>query len=466
MAEPAESLFPDAPEVPDARAATGIVPSQGLRQLIRKKAIWAEREIPEAQIQPASLDLRLGAVGYRIRASFLPGPGATVREKIDAFAMHEIDLTEGTVLEKGCAYIVRLQEHLHLTRGLAGVANPKSSIGRLDVFTRVITDYAMEFDTIAPGYKGPLYAEIAPLAFSVVVRQGSRLGQLRLKRGSPALSNAALRALYRRMHPPRPDTPGGAGQIEESLGGVGQINESDTPDGVGQTKESLGGAGFINESSTPDGAGQINESGQFGTSLGEEDAEDAKTYRGGFPISVDLSGAAGGMDEGDGPQPIGWKARRHAPLVDVDAKDQYDPLDFWEPVWPQNEKGESGNGIILDPNDFYILASREAIGVPPDMAAEMVAYDTMVGEFRVHYAGFFDPGFGYGDAGGESAGGTRAVLEVRAHEVPFMVEHGQIVGRLIYEKLASLPDKLYGQDIGSSYQRQGLKLGKQFKAVG
>ena len=220
--EPAESLFPDAPSEPDARAATGVVPSQGLRQLIRKKAIWAEHEIPEAQIQPASLDLRLGAVGYRIRASFLPGPGATVREKIAAFAMHEIDLRGGTVLEKGCAYIVRLQENLHLTRDIAGVANPKSSIGRLDVFTRVITDHASEFDTIAPGYKGPLYAEIAPLAFSVVVRQGSRLGQLRLKRGSPLLSNAALRELYGRMHA-RPD---GVGQIKE-LPELGEISEQE-----------------------------------------------------------------------------------------------------------------------------------------------------------------------------------------------------------------------------------------------
>ncbi len=431
MAEPAESLFPDAPEDADPRAATGVVPSQGLRQLIRKKAIWAESEIAEDQIQPASLDLRLGATAWRIRASFLPGPGSSVQDKIAGFAMHEIDLAAGAVLEKGCAYIVRLKESLHLTRDIAGHANPKSSVGRLDVFTRVITDRASEFDTIAAGYKGPLYAEIAPLAFSVIVREGSRLGQLRLKRGSPALSNAALRELYRTMHPEpaesADDPPGEAGEDQES--------------------------------------GKTNESAWSG-----EDAAD--TYRGGFPISVDLAQPAGQSG------PIGWKAKNHAPLIDVDVKGKYDPFDFWEPVFSTGE-----SGIILDPNDFYILASREAISVPPDYAAEMVAYDTMVGEFRVHYAGFFDPGFGYGEAGGASlregdapasagqagtggTGGTRAVLEVRSHEVPFMVEHGQTVGRLIYEKLAAVPDKLFGQDIGSSYQRQGLKLGKQFRAAG
>ncbi len=435
MAEPAESLFPDAPEDADPRAATGVVPSQGLRQLIRKKAIWAESEIAEDQIQPASLDLRLGATAWRIRASFLPGPGSSVQDKIAGFAMHEIDLRGGAVLEKGCAYIVRLKESLHLTRDIAGHANPKSSVGRLDVFTRVITDRASEFDTIAAGYKGPLYAEIAPLAFSVIVREGSRLGQLRLKRGSPALSLAALRELYRQVHPEA-------------------VEDRDSAD-----------------------------------AWSGDDVAD--TYRGGFPISVDLAGrgraeqaksknhrAEQAKSKSGGDQPIGWKAKNHAPLIDVDVKGKYDPMDFWEPVFSTGE-----SGIILDPNDFYILASREAISVPPDYAAEMVAYDTMVGEFRVHYAGFFDPGFGYGEAGGASlregdapasagqagtggTGGTRAVLEVRSHEVPFMVEHGQTVGRLIYEKLAAIPDKLYGQDIGSSYQRQGLKLGKQFKAVG
>jgi dCTP deaminase len=360
----------------------GILPSQELRALVAEQAIQAPDAITEAQIQPASLDLRLGEVGYRIRTSFLPGRRRRVADRIEAFATHRIDLTQDIILEKNCVYIVELQERLSLPDGIEGTANPKSSVGRLDVFTRLIADNGVEFDRVPPGYDGTLYAEISPLAFSIVVRKGSRLNQLRLLRGSPGLSEVAFRRLFEELHDPEHMPP---------------------PEEV---------------------------------------------YRGGFPISVELKGEAA-------PGIIGYKARKHAPLIDVDRRDHYDPLDYWEAIPPVK-----GDGIILDPDDFYILASKESVPVPPEYAAEMVAYDTLMGEFRVHYAGFFDPGFGYAPNG---HGGTRAVLEVRSHEVPFLIEDGQIVGRLMYEKLAAVPDKLYGSDIGSSYQRQGLALSKHFK---
>ncbi len=375
MAESAQPLLPEM--APEARFSTGVLPSQGIRQLIRRKAIAAAESIGEGQIQPASLDLRLDRVAYRIRSSFLPGKGCKVAEKIDRFAMHEIDLAEGAVLEKGCVYIVKLMESLSLNKETSGIGNPKSSVGRLDVFTRLITDHANEFDRVRAGYRGPLYAEISPLAFSIVVRKGAKLSQLRLKRGSPTYGDAALRRLHK------------------------ELRQAD---------------------------------------------DDEETLRGGLPISVETRSTSG---------LIGYKARKHTPLIDIDKTNYYDPLDYWEPVVSGRD-----DGVILNPGDFYILASKEPITVPPDHAAEMVAYDTLVGEFRVHYAGFFDPGFGHAQSGGA---GTRAVLEVRSHEVPFTIEDGQIVGRLMYEKLAAVPDKLYGEGIGSSYQQQGLALSKQFK---
>ena len=364
-----------------ARQPNGVLPSQEIRALIAAGEIQASDTIGEQQIQPASLDLRLGPVAYRVRASFLPGPNASVRQKVDQFGMHEIDLSTSAVLEKGCVYIVPLMEALQLSDGLSGLANPKSSTGRLDVFTRVITDASTEFERVRTAYKGPLYLEISPRTFSIIVRQGSRLSQLRLRRGPSASSDAALKKLH----------------VEVRL-----VNR---------------------------------------------EPHEAVIDRG-LALSVDLTGAGA---EG----PIGYMARKHAGLVDVDSIGRYDYADFWEPI-----HGHRSEGLILNPDDFYILASKEAVTVPPDHAAEMVAYDTLVGEFRVHYAGFFDPAFGYGPSAG---GRTRAVLEVRSHEVPFMIEDGQIVGRLVYERLTAVPDKLYGSGIGSSYQRQGLTLGKQFR---
>jgi dCTP deaminase len=379
---------------PEPGFTTGILPSQSLRDLIEKGALSAERPILEEQIQPASLDLRLGARAYRVQASFLPGPGRTVAAMLDSLAMHEMDLSQGAVLERGCVYIVPLQERLSLRRRTSAVANPKSSTGRLDLFARVITDEAREFDSIREGYEGPLWAEISPRSFSVLAREGERLVQLRIKAGSPRSSQAVLERLH--------------AEIADHRG------DAEAPDLVG----------------------------------------------GMLPVTVDTLGAAREAHREDlGKRAvIGYRAKKHGALIDLSRIGHYDPRDFWEPIEARRD-----GGLILDPDEFYILASREAITVPPDHAAEMIAYDTLVGEFRVHYAGFFDPGFGHAQAGGA---GSRAVLEVRSHEVPFLLEDGQIVGRLVYERLTERPDLLYGRDIGSTYQRQGLKLSKHFKAFG
>jgi dCTP deaminase len=379
MAEQAGAIIPEQSASPPA---AGIFPYQAIKELIRSGEVRAAAEISDAQIQPASLDLRLGAVAYRVRASFMPGSGATVADKIGQLGMHEIDLTTGAVLEKGCVYIVPLMEHLRLGGAIAGLANPKSSIGRLDVFTRLIADHATEFERVKAGYQGPLYLEIFPRTFSIVVRTGSKLNQLRFRRGSPDSSAAQLRRLHHEV-----------GLVDRAL-----------------SEDALAG--------------------------------------GGVPLSVDLT------DPEDGAL-VGYRARPNTGLIDVDRTGYYEAGDYWEPI-----SADGRRAIVLNPDDFYILASKEAVTVPPDHVAEMMPYDPLVGEFRVHYAGFFDPGFGYGPDGG---GGTRAVLEVRSHGVPFAIEDGQTVGRLIYEKLTDTPDRLYGPAIGSSYQNQGLNLSKHFK---
>ena len=384
-AEPSTGeLFPP-PEPRELEHATGILPYQLLRDAIdRTHEIQSLELIVDDQLQPASLDLRLGNVAYRVRASFLPGPDRTVAEKLRTLTLHTLDLRKGAVLEKDCVYIVPLLEHLALRYRTSGSANPKSSTGRLNVFARVIIDYGTEFDSIKSNYSGPLYAELSPRSFSILVRKGSRLVQLRIRRGRPTSSNAALRRLHE------------------------EVGFSIVPPG---------------------------------SPIGRELIE------GGLAVTVDVSGT---LQSGF----VGFKARKHTPVIDVDQINYYDVGDFWDLVFA------SGEGIMLDPEDFYILASRESVAIPTDQAAEMLAYDTLVGEFRVHYAGFFDPGFGMAETGGE---GSRAVLEVRAHEVPFLIEHGQIVGRLVYERLIARPDKLYGRAIGSSYQSQGLALSKHFK---
>src|SRR5271155_4793265 len=363
--------------------------------LAEEGGIPASRPLASDQIQPASLDLRLGAVAYRVRASFLPGPGTTVARRIAELKLHEFSLVDGAVLETGCVYIVPLIESLALPAEIAAASNPKSSTGRLDVFTRVIADETRGFDRVAGGYHGPLYAEISPKTFPVLVREGSRLSQLRLRRGDAALSAEALRALHAR----------------ERL--------------VDRTEAVMGD---------------------------------------GVAVSIDLSGTAvrHGADhpppqagEGKSGGIVGYRAKRHTAVIEVERRAAYDVADFWEPI-----AARANGSLILDPDEFYILASTEAVQVPPDYAAEMVPFDPLVGEFRVHYAGFFDPGFGYAGAGGL---GSRAVLEVRSREVPFILEHGQIVGRLVYEKMLARPDQLYGAGIGSNYQAQGLKLSKHFR---
>jgi dCTP deaminase len=371
------------PDEIEPQHATGLLPAQHLKALIEhSREIRATAPIQPDQLQPASLDLRLGGRVYRVRASFLPGATATVQDKIAALAMHEFALDDaGAVLEKGCVYIVPLLESLALRKRTSAIANPKSSIGRIDVFTRLITDQAAEFDRVRANYHGPLYAEISPRTFSILVRRGDRLNQIRIKRGTPPSSDDAMR----------------------------RLNERD---------------------------------GLLDPALERDD------IKRGIPITVDLAGAGPGSV-------IGYRARKHAGLIDLRRLRHYPPGDFWHVL-----RASEAGALMLDPGEFYILASKEAVRVPADHAAEMLAYDTAMGEFRVHYAGFFDPGFGHGDAGGD---GTRAVLEVRSHEVPFVLEDGQRVGRLVYERLIARPDRLYGAGIGSSYQRQGLALSKHFR---
>lgn len=357
---------------------SGIIPSQHLKSMIDRGEVSGSSPITEEQIQPASLDLRLGDVAYRVRASFLAGDGKTVATRLDEFEMHQIDLTEGAVLEKGCVYVVPLMERVNLPGAVQAVANAKSSTGRLDLLTRTIVDGGTEFDRIPPGYSGPLYAEICPRSFSVLVRPGMRLNQIRFRAGEARLSDKDLRLLHNKI--PLVD---GHPVIEDGLG-----------------------------------------------------------------FSVDLRPGEDDI--------VGYRAKPHSGVIDLDKINHYDPKEFWDAVRTTKER------IILDPGAFYILVSREAVTIPPDHAAEMSPYLAMVGEFRVHYAGFFDPGFGHDAAGGA---GSRGVLEVRCHEAPFALEHGQIVGRLVYEKMMSEPETLYGSGMSSNYQGQGLKLAKHFKSA-
>jgi dCTP deaminase len=357
----------------------GVFPARYIERLRDSGGIVAP-EFDADQVQPASLDLRLGDVAYRIRSSFLPGPGHTVAERIKTLELHRLDLTNGAVLERGCVYLVPLQESLALPAAVSAGANPKSSTGRLDVFTRVIGDRARGFDTLPAGYHGPLFLEISPRTFPVRVRRGSRLSQMRFRVGNSRLNIEEHRTLHR---------------VE--------ILVFDANEEVGE----------------------------------------------GVALSIDLKGE-------DRNGLIGFRSKRHTPVIDMDRKDSLDVLDYWEPLI-----NRGSDEFILDPDEFYILVSRESVHVPPAYAAEMVPFDPMVGEFRVHYAGFFDPGFGHSAAGGT---GSRAVLEVRSREVPFLLGHGQTIGRLVYERLAEKPDRLYGSVLGSNYQAQALKLSKHFRA--
>ena len=365
---------------------TGILPYQQIIAMVKSREINAIPEIEENQIQPASMDLRLGRYAYRVRASFLPGAEANVMHRVRQMdGMPPIDLTpDGAVLEKGCVYVVEIMESIKLPHGLTGFANPKSSTGRLDILTRLITDRSVAFDRIEKSYLGPLYVEVAPQTFSVVVRRGSRLNQLRLERGSSAVSVGDLRKLYE----------------------TGQLVK--TGSDLLPVQNNL------------------------------------------IPVTVDLRGCGPGST-------VGYRAKKHADKIDIDRTGHYDPSEFWDEI-----KYHKNEVLILDPDEFYILATREEIGVPARLAAEMVAYNASSGEYRVHYAGFFDPGFGW-TAG--RAGGSKAVLEVRSH-VPFMLEHGQPVGWLRYVRMTDTPDRAYGTALRSSYQNQALTLAKHFWPTG
>ncbi len=361
--------------------SSGILTDSDIHTLFEKNILKSERPLDEDQIQPASLDLRLGKKAYRVRASFLPGPDKQVIDKLEQLKLHEFDLENGAVLETGCVYIVPLLETLSLSSDLSASANPKSSTGRLDIFTRVITDHAQEFDKVTCGYHGKLYLEISPRTFPVIVRTGSRLSQIRFRKGNSILNENELIALHKK----------------EML--VSENHPTITASGVG--------------------------------------------------LSIDLTGNNKGL--------VGYRGKHHTGAIDVDKRNAAEVLDFWEPIYDRGS-----HSLILDPDEFYILVSREAVHVPPLYAAEMTPFDPLIGEFRVHYAGFFDPGFGCNEAGGK---GSRAVLEVRSHEVPFILEHGQIVGHLVYEHMLKRPNSLYGRDLGSNYQAQGLKLSKHFKPL-
>lgn len=356
---------------------TGVLSDSQIKDLMVSGAIGASGPFEDGQVQPASLDLRLGDRAYRVRASFLTGRDQTVTDRLAQFTMHEIDLTGGAVLEKNCVYVVPLMEYLSLPQGMTAAASAKSSTGRLDLLTRIITDNGVEFDRVPEGYAGPLFVEICPRSFSVLVRPGLMLNQIIFRQGKTFINDDDLAEL----HAKTPIVDGNA-VISDGLG-----------------------------------------------------------------FSVDLKPAASDL--------VGYRAKPHTGVIDLAKIAHYNPADFWEEVRTFDGR------IILDPGAFYILVSREAIAIPPDCAAEMAPYLAMVGEFRVHYAGFFDPGFGWDSAGGA---GSRGVLEVRCHEAPFVLEHGQIVGRLVYEHMSQTPDALYGQDIKSNYQGQGLKLSKHFKS--
>ena len=390
--------FPASPSpTPPTRMGdyTGILPSQKIVEMLSNGEIKAVfRQIDADQVQPASIDLRLGDCAYPVDTSFLPGNGLRVLDKLkqldDRFADFKIDIRNGAVLEKGRVYVIPLLEAIDLRSDVAAFANPKSSTGRLDVLTRLIADGATIFDQVREGYKGELFLEVAPRSFSVVVKTGTRLNQLRFRRTRGVEAKAITAAEWKQLLE--------GGQI---------VDSSDQEKKLGATK-----AGVL-------------------------------------PFGVDLEGS------GQENNLIGYRAKKHAKRIDLERRD-YDPLDFWEPI-----RFHKTSSLILVPDEFYILMTKEAIAVPPEYAAEMLPYDTRAGEFRVHYAGFFDPGFGW-NAETNKAGSSRGVLEVRSHEVPFMLEHEQTVGWLRYERMAAPPELLYGQDIHSNYQGQRLKLAKQF----
>jgi dCTP deaminase len=363
----------------------GILPVQWLRKAVGQGLISSARTIPESSYQPASLDLRLGETARRLRCSFLPGP-TTVAERLKEYEMGHVDLRDGAILERNRPYLIPLLEELDLPDSLRAKANPRSSTGRVDVFTRVITDRGFTFDDVRPGYRGPLYLEVVSRSFTIKVKTGISLNQLRLMHGTARCTDREIIELHR-------ETP-----LLYHDGSAIQ------PDQV------------------------VVSQGLF--------------------LSLDMRSGAGGA--------IGYRAKKNSRLLDLSAEYAHDPADYWEPVGK-----EEGNRAVLEPEEFYLLLSREAVRVPPGYAAEMTPYDPTSGELRTHYAGFFDPGFGHSED--EPVEGSRAALEVRAHDVPFMVEDGQKVCKLAFERMVEAPDSLYGAEIGSAYQGQTVTLSRHFR---
>ena len=372
--------FPSWSEPERAQADNGLLSAPLIGELIKRGAVSAQH-IDTNQIQPASLDLKLGRRGFRLQASFLPGPNAQIAKKAEQLSLQQFELApdQDMVLETGCVYLVELAERLALPENISALASPKSSTGRIDVFTRLITDFGSYFDQVPQGYKGPLYLEIAPRSFGIIVRAGSKLAQLRFRQGRIAYDNYRLSALHK----------------QNAL--------------IAQDEELKLNQGLL--------------------------------------LSVDLSG--------EPHQLCGYRAKRHTPLIDVDQSNAYEIKNFWEPIYAPHDKR-----IILDPDAFYILASREAVRIPPTHAAEMMPFDSQIGEFRAHYAGFFDPGFGMEANASE---GASAVLEIRSREIPFILEHGQTIGRLVFERLLAASEQHYDKRDNAHYQGQGLALSKHFK---
>lgn len=376
------------------KPSTGVFSDEELNEAIGSGVITATEPIEEGQVQPASIDLRLGTKVYRLVSSFLP-ENEGVLDKLHQkdmygtdLVMYEMDMGEdGKILEKDSVYLIPLMESLKLPRGVGGKANPKSTTGRLDIFTRIITDKNPRFDEIKDGYKGGLFLEIMPRSFTVKVKAGQSLVQLRLRRGNCLVGDAQLKRL-------NTDT----GILYDGKDKVSNAN------------------------------GNIISNGIF--------------------MSVDLKGDKSGI--------IGYKSKKNSHVVDLSNKDHYNIEDFWEPIYNNGK-----NTLILEPEEFYILASKEKIRIPGGYASEMLPFEAGSGELRTHYAGFFDPGFGYGKRG--EVRGTQAVLEVRAHDVPFMIAHGQTLFKLFFEKMSKTPKNVYGPKIGSSYQYQTITLSKQFK---
>ncbi len=373
---------------PGARKS-GILPAQEIQELIDNGKIRSPKPVSEDQIQPASIDLRLGAKAYRVVASFLPNKKSLIGPKIREILLDEIDLTASAVLKPDNVYIAPVMEYLSLPADISGVANPKSTTGRLDVFTRLMAEGQPQFEHVPRGYAGDLYVEIVPRSFPIIVSTGTKLNQLRFVRGDSDVGDEQLRKIAQK----RPLVYSGNG---------------------GSPKK--------------------------------------PTLDGGLWVDIDLAGTTDQTI-------VGYKAKKAPGPIDLAKVGAYNVSDFWESLDASSLRGS----LVIRPGEFYLLASKHPVCVPPEYAAEMVAYDQSVGEFTVHYAGFFDPGFGFGISG--EIEGTRAVLEVRAHEIPMQLEDGQAVGRLEYHRMAERPTKIYGQDIGSSYQRQGLALSKQFKQI-